>query len=214
LILDGANSTVLNQIDIAAIGPNVYWDETTSSFTSIARPARRKPIGNVNSVTMRLVDAGSGPQLAVMFTDETGVYEIVPGSSNTTGAVQWMLPNEAYRVMRRFGAPAGQPWLGAPSQSNAMDLRAMYARRLDSGEILVVNGFQGLRRDRTPFAGEIIQLYGAPDPAGQSSLDNMDFGFSFNKVNFGFRATSVMFELPPVRAGTRGILIPVFADRR
>ena len=33
-----------------------------------------------------------------MFTDSTGVYEIVPNGSNWM--VRWMLPNEAYRVMR------------------------------------------------------------------------------------------------------------------
>ena len=209
IVFDGANSTVVNEVVMPAIGPDVLWNESTGSFNSAPRPERPRQIGNVSSVTMRIVDSG-GPILSIMFTDEGGAYEIVPVGA--TWRVRWMMPNEAYRVLRRQGAPPLTPWLGTPIDSNAMNLRAAYARRLDSGEVLLVNSFQGLTRNRQPYMGEVLQLDGLVDLNQQSNV-NADPGFSFGKVNFGFRSKHVVFELPPVQ-GTRGIVIPVFADRR
>jgi len=72
-----------------------------------------------------------------------------------------------------------------------------------------VNGYLGRYRGTTgTFNGEIIQVDGDEDTAG-----NQRFGFNFNKKNLGHWTFSIRFELPPVQ-GSRGIVIPVFADRR
>src|SRR6185503_827190 len=126
-----------------------------------ARPERPRHIGNVSSVTMRVVDIG-GPVLSIMFTDEGGAYEIVPAGA--TWRVRWMMANEAYRVLRRQGAPPLQPWLGTPIDANAMNFRAAYARRLDSGDVLLVSSYQGLTRNRLPYVGEVLQVDGTVDP--------------------------------------------------
>lgn len=208
IIFDGPNSTIVNEIIVPAIGQDVFWNDSTGTFNSAPRAERRRHIGNVSSVTMRMV-YNAGPQLSIMFTDEGGAWEIVP--SGADWRVAWMMPREAYRVIRRQGAPPGQPWLGSPIGSNA-ELRPAYARRLDSGEVLLVNSFQGLRRDLQPYLGEVLQVDGEID-ANPQNTDNTAPGFSFGKINLGFRSTSVVFELPPVQ-GTRGIVIPIFADRR
>jgi hypothetical protein len=83
----------------------------------------------------------------------------------------------------------------------------MYARRLDSGDVLLVNGFVGRRFDGNPFNGEVVLLEG-----GFGGDDN-DPGFQIGRPNLGFNFLSVKYELPPVQ-GARDILAPVFAQRQ
>jgi hypothetical protein len=209
LIIDGQNSTIINEVTVPSIAANLFWNENTGTFNSPVRPARTLLLGDVNSVTMRMVDVGGTPMLGIMYTDDSGAYEVVGSGSNWT--VRWMLTDEVYRVMRRSGYPAGQPWLGTPTGANPQHLRAAYARRLDSGEVIVVNSYQGFLRNGANFAGEVIQVDGDVDFA--NSNDNTSTAFSFNKINLGFRSSSVVFEVPPVQ-NTRGLVIPIFADRR
>lgn len=210
VIFDGSESTVINEVNVPAIAANTFWDWTTNSFNSAARPATKKALGGLSSVTMRnVIDPVLGSVTAIMFTDATGVYEIMPSNVAGQYQVRWMLPREAYKVLRRTGAPGGQPWLGVPSTQNPVDFRPTYARRLDSGEVLVVNNYSGRRLANTEFLGEVIQLDGDVD----TTNDNTLFGFGFGKTNLGFRSLSVRFELPPVQ-GARGLVLPVFADRR
>jgi hypothetical protein len=118
-----------------------------------------------------------------------------------------MMPREVYKVMRRTGGDV-------PTTDNPLDFRPTYARRLESGEVLIVNGYSGVYRRLlstdpwVDFQGEVIQVNGDLDSTGT----NPD-GFSFNKRNLGFRSLSVKFLLPPVQ-GARGIVLPVYADRR
>lgn len=218
-------TVVINEVIVPAIPANAFYDDASGTWTSGARAQTVKKLGGLTSVTARTVN---GNQVAIMFTDSTGVYEIVPNGSNWM--VRWMLPNEAYRVMRGvynlyntsrtppFNAP------GNPSSRNSANLRAMYARRLDSGEVLVVNGYSGTTRgflqpngqftDRLSFGGEVLQIDGTIDlgpvaPGNPNALP----GFNVNKTNLGFGYLSIKFELPPV-TGTRGLLQPIFADRR
>jgi hypothetical protein len=105
--------------------------------------------------------------------------------NGTTWDTFWMMPNETYRTLR-----------GVP-------LRAAAAKRLSNGHVLITNSFFG-RTDPGPggdrdFKGEVTQWLG----------DTFDPG----AANFGFASNQVRFELPPV-VGTRGLVIPVFADRR
>jgi len=204
VIFDGANSQVINQVVVPAVSANVYWDNTTANWNSPATPQRSKTIGNLASVTMRNVFVNGNTQLAIMFTDSSGVYEIVKSGADWT--VEWMLTREAYRSMRRFN--------DIPTSDNPLDLRATYARRLESGEVLLVNGYNGAYRKNLPgdpwrtFGGEVIQVDGDIDTTG-----TLPDGFSFQKRNLGFRSLSVRFALPPVQ-GARDLLLPVFADRR
>ncbi len=118
----------------------------------------------------------------------------------TVGEGLWMLPRNAYRVMRR------NPATNEPTGDNPLGLRPMYAKRLDPGEILLVNGYFGRKLNGEPFEGEIVQLNGDWDPGALGS------GFQFTQTNLGFSSISVRFELPPIQ-GTRGLTLPVFADR-
>jgi hypothetical protein len=153
-------------------------------------------------VTIRNVIVGGTPRIAIMFTDATGVYEVTQTVANGPWVVNWMLPNNVYRFMRnRPGAP---PTIFG---SNPLSVRPNYARRLDSGEVIVVNGYVGRRINGTDFSGEVVQVDGEPyDPATNS-------GFGFNRPNLGFNFASVRFELS-TPTETRSLYQPVFADRR
>lgn len=234
LFIDPATGTVevISQVQVPSMPQNVFWSDATNSFSSAAIPEminnRAKRLGSLTSVTAR----NEGNQTAIMFTDSTGVYEIVPVTPDGSGnrwRVRWMLPNEAYRVMRGIynlydttrPAPFNVP--GTPSSRNAFDLRAMYARRLDSGEVLVVNGYNGTTRgdfqaggqflNRLPFSGEVVQVDGSFDTAVDPANPNANPGFSFLKTNLGFGTFSIRFELPPI-TNARPLIQPVFADRR
>lgn len=211
VIIDGGNTIVLNEVTVPDIAANVFFNFATGTFDSPAQPERRKPIGTVTSVTMRnVVDPVFGPRIAIMFTDDDGVFEIIQPNIGGDWVVRWMMPRQAYQALRRSLAT------NLPVASNARDLRAMFARRLDSGEVLIVNGYAGLTRGNpaagiapVAFSGEVIQVDGDVDPTNNNSLP----GFGFGKTNLGFNSISVRFELPPIQ-GTRGLVLPVFADRR
>lgn len=203
ILFDGSQTQVINSIVIPALPANVYWNESTTSFSSNARQQRSKPVGDLRSVTMRFINESGQPRLAVMFTDASGVYEVYQPTVGPTEAwvVRWMLPKEMYKVMRRAS--------NAPTNDNPRDLNATFARRLDSGEVVVVNGYLGQTRGRTPFSGEVIVLDGEFDLAADNALP----GFSFQKENLGFKSLSVRLQLSKL-SGVRSISAPVFADLR
>lgn len=227
VIFNPSNSTppdVISEVQVPDIPANVFWNDTTGTFNSPAQPGHLKRLSSLMSITARNI----GSSTAIMFTDATGVYEVVP----TGGAwqVQWMLPNEAYRVMRGVyniydttrPAPFNVP--GVPSSDNPADCRPTYARRLDSGEVLIVNGYSGVTRgnlqidgsflNRLTFGGEVVQVDGGIDQLPVNPANpNANPGFSFQKTNLGFGYLSLKFQLPPI-SGARPVLQPVFADRR
>jgi hypothetical protein len=93
------------------------------------------------------------------------------------------------------------------SGDNAVVFKAVYAKRLDSGEVIVVNGATTPRRrfadpsksaEENAFNGEILQLNGT--------------SFGWNVKNLGFNSKSILFELPPI-TGARGLIHPIFANR-
>lgn len=203
--------TVFNKIALPAFSANVFWNDVTGAFDSAARPIQNKPLINVSSVTARPITlADDSTVVSIMITDATGVYEVTYAPLSIGGeyipSVQWMLPNEVYRVMRRAG-----PGNGVPTAENPRDLRATYARRLESGEVLVVNGYFGQTRGirnadgtfagRQPYRGEVVQV------SGESGL------MRTNVANMGFGLRSITFNLE-LNTSTRGLVLPVFADRR
>jgi hypothetical protein len=208
-----ANNQVISQVQLPAFAQNIFWDDASNAFANAATPARILKLGNLNSVTARYIDG----QLAIMFTSAAGVFEIVQSGSDWV--VRWMVNREAYRVMRGIIAPRTGAFTGTPTSSNPRDFRPTFAKRLDSGEVLIVNGYTGDTRgdfnvgngsfsNRRVFDGEVVQLNGDVDPTN----DNSVAGFGFGKTNLGFGSIAIRFELPPI-SGARGILLPVFADR-
>jgi hypothetical protein len=205
-----AANEVINEVTVPKIGANVYINPQTFDYATPAVAAHQKKISNLSSVSVRnVLDPGTGgPLVAIMFTDATGVYEIVnPTGAPSAWGVRWMIPNEAYKFLRNAVSPTWPAGTANVFVSNPLQLRATYARRLDSNEVLIVNGFVGKYRDSRSFTGEVVQINGDSDATPGNP------GFDWNKPNFGFDFASVRFELPPIM-GTRGLYQPIFADRR
>lgn len=214
ILYDGNQTKVITEFTVPAIAANTYLGEFPVGSGTYAfnlpttnRPATVQKLAGLNSVTLRYVDDGAGPTLAVMVTTAGGVYELVETGPNTWG-VRWMLPREAYVGMRR--PRTGGPFSTAQLNDNPSNLRAMHARRLDSGEVLIVNGYYGTMIGGSSFEGEVILIDGS---FGTPAYSIGRPGFSFLRPNLGFTALSVKFELPPVQ-GIRGIIKPVFAERQ
>ncbi|HVT13925.1 MAG TPA: hypothetical protein VHE55_16805 [Fimbriimonadaceae bacterium] len=199
---DPSKNVVINKIVTPNVQLNSYWDFQTGTFNSPASGSHYKLLSNVNSVTSRIVLDGSNvPRVALMITDSSGIYEVwLQDPSNdprTDWIVRWMLPNEAYRDLRHVGT-------GAPMAQNPVGLHATYARRLDDGDVLVVNGYLGKTLGGADFLGEVIQVDGDI---------NAGSGYNLAKPNLGFDLSALVFQLPPI-TGARGLVLPVFADRR
>jgi hypothetical protein len=210
VIFDGTGSIVVNQVNLPAIGANVYHDEATNTWTSPAENARVKLLGGLNSISMRNLSGGA---VAIMITDNDGAYEVA-GQLNSSAVfdVQWMINRQTYRSIRRDGAD------NILFTDNPNDFRPTYAKRLESGDVLITNGYTGFYRralatdPRVTFTGEVILLEGGFDGGGTAEL-----GFNFNKRNFGFRSISIRALLnnkPGANLDTRGIVAPVFADKQ
>jgi len=186
---------VANSVAIPAIGADRFWNNVAGAFSSPATSAYVKYFSNVSSVSSSFSRSGGNYVIRIMVADSTGVYEAnyVPGVgiSGATLSLNWMLPNSVYRTMRFAGA--------APDPTNPADLRAVYAHRVDDDNVLIVNGYYGKYRQAPgSFQGEILQVDGrTPD---------------YTKVNFGFNSGSITLRLSSV-AGTRGLVLPAFADR-
>jgi len=214
IVYDGNQTKVITEFEIPPINANTFLGEFPVGSGSYSfnlptnnRPATIQRMAGLSSVTLRYVDDGSGPTLAVMVTTSGGVYELVE-TSPTTWGVRWMLPREAYVGMRR--PRIAGPFTTAQLDDNPTSLRATHAKRLDSGEVLVVNGYYGTLIGGASFEGEIILVDGS---FGNAGFGIGRPGFSFARPNLGFTALSVKFELPPVQ-GIRGIIKPVFAERQ
>jgi len=110
-----------------------------------------------------------------------------------------MMPNEAFTAIKQTTSN-GFP---VPAANNAVSLRALFARRLDSGEVLIVNGYSGYTYGGGAFLGEVMQVNGTPNSSSTA-------------LNLGFTSASISLDLTGTlpNTGTRGILLPVFADRR
>ncbi len=206
--LDPSKNVIVNQVVVPDVPVNALWNFQTGSFNSLDRPSHTHTLTNVNSVTasIQLDSSANLPRVALMITDSTGVYEAwLQNPTNDPSQpwyVDWMLPNEVYRALRRQGN-------NPPAGSSALDLRATYARRLSDGDVMVVNGYFGTTLGGAEFKGEVLQINGGFDAAPTLVSE----GFNLNKPNLGFDLGMIAFQLPPIQ-GARGLVLPVFADRR
>ena len=212
-------SNVITEFTIPAIPNSAFWNDQTANFgvpgvqNSYGAGGTRK-ISGLRSATLSYV----GGSLSVMVADSNGVFELVP--TGTTWTARWALPKEAYVVMRRARVNPPNPLPVLPTTKNPMGFLPNFARRLNSGEVLIVNGYVGKHRVPSlpfvasfgisagdPFGGEVVILDGGID------ANPVNRGFDWNKPNLGFDSYYVNFELPPV-AGTRSLEGPVFAEKR
>lgn len=210
VLFDGPTTTVITQVNLPAIVANVFFDSATGTWNSPAEPQRIKKLGNLNSISLRMTNSGAGSVLTIMFTDGDGVFEI--SGNGVSWDVTWMLPKRAYTAIRRDGADNLLPG------QNPEELRATYAKRLDSGEVLVCNGYVGWYRralstdPRTRCTGEVLMIDGDIDPSNAAA-----FGYGVGKLNLGFKTLSVRAQLdnkPGADRDARGIVLPLFADRQ
>ncbi len=212
VLYDGSRTEVLTEFVRPPIAARTFLGEIPGQpgqydwlLPSLNQEARTQKLVGLSSVTLRYVPDGGVNRLAVMFTDATGVYEVVQRTAGGPWETRWMLPAEAYVSIRR--PRSAPPYDRSRLAVNATALRPTFARRLDSGDVLVVNGYVGQRFDGRRFQGEVVMLDGSFDgPA-------TDPGYALTKRNLGFTALSVLFELPPV-VGARGLVAPVFAQRQ
>ncbi len=196
---------VLNKFSVPAISGAVQWDWAGSAWAAnsqLALPSE-KFFSGLQSVTATLFkqSPAAPASYAIMVADATGVYELQADPANPVAlSTRWMLPNWAYGALRRSSA-------GIPQTDNPRGFLPTYARRLDDDNVIVVNGFNGLTRANLAFGGEVIQIDGsfATSPIGD--------GFSLTALNLGFKTKSVRLRYGAVE-GTRGLSLPVFADRR
>lgn len=210
---------VFNQIQIPDLTSVPFWNSTLGSWVTnnaaVNRDLHSQMLSNVQAVTARSVLGPSGnASLALMISDANGVFEYTIDPTGATsdlsgysdavlGNCTWMLPKEAYVSIRRnLGS-------STPSRDNPSMFRPMYARRLDDGEVLVVNGYFGQTLAGDSTRGEVIFLSGLRD----LDPDSGNYGIAPNKNNLGFNNVSLRFTVPPV-GNIRGIISPVFADRR
>ena len=210
--LNPDDSAVFNAVSVPNTSGTSFWDETTNVFQAATDPlliakrnAQTHIFSGVTSVTSRVVLNSGTPSLSIMVCDSSGIYEgsyDIGAVATSTLAGNWMITNEAYRVLRHRLA-------GFPDSTN-VNLRASFAKRLDNGDVLITNGFSGQTRgnkdtttntffNRALFRGEVVEISGDV--------------YNPSAINLGFDASSIMFERPPIQ-GARGLISPVFADRR
>ncbi len=214
VLYDGANSNVITSFGVPAIPANAYLAETAPGsglydFLSAAKAAQPEhKVAGLTSVTLRYINTVFGPRLSVMITEATGVYELVqpdPVGTPAQWVTNWMLPMEAYVGMRR--PRVAGPYNIGQIGDNPLRFQPKYARRLDSGEVLIVNGFLGKLWDGSAFSGEVALFDGRIGGAGNAP------GYDVTRQNIGFNSLSIIYELPPVQ-GIRGIVRPVYAERQ
>ena len=207
---------VFSQFNTPGVDYSRIWDFTAATpnwsiNSAMSILPRTHYMNNLQSVTASVIPPvapGGAPQLAIMIADNTGVYEVVSDSANPTVLnTRWMLPNWAFRATRRTG--------GIPTGENPLGFFPTYARRLDSDNVTIVNGFSGktvyFAKD---YTGEVVQVDGRIDPVvGLQPTNYNSQGFSTNVVNLGFNTRSIKLRYGPIE-GSRGLNLPVFADRR
>jgi hypothetical protein len=200
---------VYNSFDSPDLTGTPFWSGTPTSGTfqdnSNLKAQVGVPFSGLTSVSARSVlngNTGDGA-LSIMVAQASGVYEFTvdPTQTNTTGDIGgpgWFINGAAYTQMR-----------GGGSATNPLQFNPAYAKRLDSGEVLLVNSYAGLNAGNGTFTGEVVMLNGIIDSSGASNGE-----FEIGKTNLGFTTQSIHFNLPQGATGVRPILAPIFADRR
>jgi hypothetical protein len=172
-----------------------FWDPATQKYdtgTAASAPDQDNlPLSNVSAVTARTVQGTNGYDIAqVMVSTTDGVFEFNVDPTQTSqdlGYPDWFINGAAYTGIRTNGL-------------NAAQFRPSYARRLDSGEVLLVNSYTGQYQNGSSYSGEVLMLAGSNDGAAGTQ-------------NLGFGLPTIHFTLPSI-SGARDLVAPVFADRR
>lgn len=197
---------VFNQLQLPAVEANLLWQEDSTtgmgSFTAPATSGAKVGMANVSAVSTYVSNNGGTSSLKIMVSQADGVYEATynPGGTTGTLTVDWMMPNNVYRVLRRDSSDV-------PVNVNPRTLRATYARRLNDDDVLIVNGYVGKTRGGDPFNGEVVQL-----DSNAFNLGSLNLGFSGASITF--KLTTDSGTTKGTIQGTRGLSLPVFADRR
>jgi hypothetical protein len=223
-LVTGAGPIQISTVAIPPLTGNLIalTSELAGAFSATS-PLLQRNIGAVNSLTAKyfIPNGASSPTLSLLYTDQTGVYEINAGAPGTslsglTWSVDWMLPRTlpisvggtnsnslleapVYSVMRRDTVS------DAPTTDNPLDFVPTFAERTPSGDILITNGYAGRYRkatslvDSVSFTGEILEL----DPTTYSTASE----------NLGFNTATIKLVLSTLN-GARAIVQPLFADRR
>jgi hypothetical protein len=210
VIYDGPQTKVINEFTVPALPANVLMSVSAGSYSFLSQPRAERTlnVSGLTSVSVRYIDLGAGPVLTAMLSTDRGVFEVVENTTLNRWELRWMLPIEVYEFMRRPIGSAGPFVIGQLGQ-NPEGFRPMHARRLESGDVLVVNGYAGTKKNNEPFAGEVVVIDGSIGAVA----DPRQPSYSVTRANLGFNALSILFELPPVQ-GIRGISRPVFAERQ
>lgn len=185
-----------------------YFDKFDIN-TPASRPRQdNRPFTGLTAVTAATTIQNGAASIRIMASDVDAVYEFVvssailadpkfdptrnaPDSTSDLSSLEpvWMINEAAFTALR------------ADIGTNPKFFRPAYARRLDSGDVVIVNGYRGLTRNgQSEYFGEVALMDGLKD-------------FGKAKDNLGFSLSSVLFGLPPL-TGIRGLVSPVFADRR
>jgi hypothetical protein len=214
VIYDGPRTLVIAHYDRPSISAGTFLGPIGGggyafNTPTAPDPAQEREIVGLQSVTMREITTPAGPRLGVMICDATGVYELVQVDPfdpvlKDEWYVNWMLPKDAFFGLRRPGG-AG-PFSAAQLNQNPLTFRPMYARRLDSNDVLIVNGYTGTTVNGSSYQGEVVLVEGSPFSTNSP-------GYALGAPNLGFGPLSVKYELPPVQ-GIRGLVRPVFAERQ
>jgi len=202
---------VFDRFGLPSLQNTKFLSNPATGVFDITTPASRprqndRPFTALAAVSAATYVSGGQAGVRIMVTDADAVYEFQVASTtlgnpnldptkNQSDLTLSLTPtwfiNEASFTALRPGFAYGK---------NAKYFRPLYARRLDSGDVLIVNGYSGAARDGSSYSGEVVLLDGLVD-------------FGELKQNLGFGFSSIHFELPPL-TGIRGLVSPVFADRR
>jgi hypothetical protein len=202
---------VFDRFGLPSLQNTKFLSNPATGVFDITTPASRprqndRPFTALAAVSAATYVSGGQAGVRIMVTDADAVYEFQVASTtlgnpnldptkNQSDLTLSLTPtwfiNEASFTALRPGFAYGK---------NAKYFRPLYARRLDSGDVLIVNGYSGATRDGSSYSGEVVLLDGLVD-------------FGELKQNLGFGFSSIHFELPPL-TGIRGLVSPVFADRR
>jgi hypothetical protein len=209
---------IYNSFDRQSLTGTPFWDQSANngngafdtSQPQINTPAATVPIGGLRSVFVRsiLPAAGGNGELAIMIAEASGVYEfdvdptvqnksgdLVGATSGDLGTPVWFINNAAYTSLH-----------GGGNGNNAFQFTPAYAKRLDSGDVLIVNSYVGKNLARNAYNGEVVMLNGGSGGTGGT--------FAVGAQNLGFTPQSIKFNLPQGSSGVRSLIAPIFADRR
>jgi hypothetical protein len=171
-------------------------------------------ISNIRSVSVRtaitLIGGLPKTMLNMMITESSGVYEFqidpnptvapitTPPAPGDLGSPIWYFNSTEYASLR-----------GGANAANPSQLIPAYAKRLDSGDVLLVNSYVGTTFGSQPFSGEVLVLNG-----GSVNSTSNNLGFTPVSIHFSLAQGGEGANPGTTITGFRGLVAPIFADRK